>query len=127
MLNATQMARPYGKRPAEWLRLPSTISFLGALSEVGLSHNADTLVVTRKGGLDPYQGGTWLHINAAIIMVNATQMAKPYGKLPNEWLRLTSTLSFLEALEDTTGFPRSLVETKEGRNGGTWLYELAAI
>ena len=34
MVNATQMAAKFGKKPAKWLELPSTLSFLKALSEV---------------------------------------------------------------------------------------------
>src|SRR5690554_718052 len=33
MVNATEMAKSFGKRPSKWLELPSTASFLEALCE----------------------------------------------------------------------------------------------
>jgi len=47
------MAMPFGKEPHDWLRLPSTISFLDSLSKVGKSH----LWKTNKGRPD-LGGGT---------------------------------------------------------------------
>ena len=53
------MANPFGKRPAEWLRLPSTVSFLETLGQYGKIPQADNqLVKTTKGGIKP---GTWFH------------------------------------------------------------------
>lgn len=67
MVNATQMAKPFGKRPNDWLLLPSTKEFLEALSITRKSGNADyQAVITRKGGLNPEEGGTWLSEDAAI-------------------------------------------------------------
>ena len=34
MVNATQMASKFGKKPAKWLELPSTSAFLTSLAEV---------------------------------------------------------------------------------------------
>ena len=31
MVNATEMAKPFGKRPAKWLELPTTKNFLAKL------------------------------------------------------------------------------------------------
>ncbi len=60
MVNATEMAKPFGKRPVDWLRLPSTEKFIQALSEVRKSHN----VITQKGGIDG--GGTLFHEDIAL-------------------------------------------------------------
>ena len=60
------MAKPYGKRPNDWLNLQSTFSFINALRITSNPGNVDTLIVTKRGGLDPSQGGTWLHQNAAL-------------------------------------------------------------
>lgn len=38
------------------------------------------------------------YFNNAEVMVNATQMAKPFGKKPSDWLRLSSTKRFLQEL-----------------------------
>lgn len=34
------------------------------------------------------------------VFVNATEMAKPFGKLPKDWLKTAPTKRFLEALEE---------------------------
>lgn len=79
--NATEAAARFGKRPAEWLRLPSTEDYIEALVEVlitsqngncqeslaslatnhkvGLSH----FVKTKRGTKSP---GTWFHPRLAI-------------------------------------------------------------
>lgn len=64
---------------------------------------------------------------SADVMVNATQMAKCFNKQVHEWLRLPSTKEYIDALKETKGFSLSLVETREGRNGGTWMHRSAAI
>jgi len=38
------------------------------------------------------------YFDNAGVMVNATQMAKPFGKKPSDWLRLSSTKRFLQEL-----------------------------
>lgn len=60
------MAAPYGKRPAKWLELPSTISFLNALSSIRKSDTSDSQVVITKMGSPETGGGTWFHELAAI-------------------------------------------------------------
>jgi len=57
MVNATEMAKPFGKRPAKWLELPSTIEFLTKLKAI---RKSDRLVESINGV------GTWLHEDAAI-------------------------------------------------------------
>lgn len=64
MVNATQMASKFGKRPNDWLNLPSTKEFLERLTITRKSGNDDYQPVTiRRGGLNP---GTWLNEDAAI-------------------------------------------------------------
>lgn len=83
------------------------------------------------------------------LMVNATQMAKPFGKVVHEWLRLPSTKAYIMALIDvrlqklnkglsrienrkplnerelrTNKFVRA---KKGGRGSGTYLHEDIAI
>lgn len=65
MVNATQMAKSFKKRPADWLRLPSTKDFIDKLSEVRKSHI--TLVEAVKGVFkDGRQQGTWFHEDVAL-------------------------------------------------------------
>lgn len=63
MVNATEMAKAFGKRPAKWLELPSTKEFLSALSDVRKSDIA--LIQTDKGGING-GGGTWMHEDVAL-------------------------------------------------------------
>lgn len=63
MVNATQMAKPFGKRPAKWLELPSTKEFLAKLTEVRKSDIG--FVRTEKGG-NLGGGGTWMHEDVAL-------------------------------------------------------------
>lgn len=80
-INATEMAKPFGKKPAEYLRLPSTNEFIHAVAKriehpdnqsiilnVGFSHIVDNqLVITYKGGVPgASKQGTWLHEDIAI-------------------------------------------------------------
>ncbi len=67
-IDATDAAKQFGKRPADWLRLPSSKSYLKALAkalavetEVGKSHFG--LVVTIKGGKSQ---GSWIHPKLAV-------------------------------------------------------------
>lgn len=64
MVNATQMAKPFGKRPAKWLELPSTKEFLAKLSEVRKSDI--TFVHTAKGNSQQFAQGTWMHEDVAL-------------------------------------------------------------
>ena len=62
--------------------------------------------------------------------VNATQMAKPFGKLVADWQRQKSTQEFLKALSADMGIPISaLIQTVKGGIGeqGTWMHEDAAL
>jgi hypothetical protein len=66
MVNATEMAKPFGKLPNEWLRLPSTKNFLQVLENqrYGNSRNADNqLIRIIQGGL---MQGTWMHEDVAM-------------------------------------------------------------
>lgn len=62
-VNATEMAKPFGKRPIDWLRLPSTVGFLKDLSEVRESHS--DVIETVRGG-DTGGGATWMNRDVAI-------------------------------------------------------------
>ena len=57
MINATQMAKPFGKRPVDFLKLDQTKAFLVEYSKVKKITLTD-LVVIRKGG---NASGTWMN------------------------------------------------------------------
>lgn len=57
---------------------------------------------------------------------NATEAAERFGRLPNEWLRLPSTISYLEAFKRKYGNIPHLT-TRRGVGGGTWLHPKLAV
>ena len=64
------------------------------------------------------------------VMVNATEMAKPFGKLVADWTRQKSTEEFLTQLSAVRGIPISaLIQSVKGGNGiqGTWMHEDVAL
>lgn len=64
------------------------------------------------------------------VMVNATEMAKAFGKLVGDWLRLKTTNEFTEALSTDMQIPISaLIQVVKGGNNeqGTWLHEDIAL
>lgn len=68
MVNATEMAKSFGKKPAKWLELPSTNSFLKALSKVRKSDFVDyePIKTIRGGNVSKSSPGTWMHQDVAI-------------------------------------------------------------
>jgi len=58
MINATEMARAFGKRPSKWLELPSTVSFINTLKTI---RKSDRSFVQTINGV-----GTWLHEDVAL-------------------------------------------------------------
>lgn len=63
-------------------------------------------------------------------MVNATEMAKPFGKKPVEWLSNKQTKEIINTLQSEVGIPTSaLIQIVKGGNGnqGTWLHEDLAL
>ena len=64
MVNATQMARPFGKNPADFLKTQYANEFIKALADMKKIISADLLKV-KKGG-QPNEQGTWMHEDLAI-------------------------------------------------------------
>lgn len=62
--NATEAAAKFGKRPIDWLRLPETDSYIGALCRQLRSEKISLLKVIRGGRNHP--DGTWLHPKLAV-------------------------------------------------------------
>ena len=63
-----------------------------------------------------------------LVMVNATQMAKPFGKLTKDWLRTNQCKEFLTVLSEGRKILSSdLVKVTYGNNGATWMHEDVAI
>lgn len=59
MVNATQLAKIYGKRPNDYLSLPTTNQLINAITrKYGISENQ---LVISKAGSSHNGGGTWMH------------------------------------------------------------------
>ena len=59
MVNATQLAKIYGKRPNDYLSLPATNRLINAITrKYGISENQ---LVISKAGSSHNGGGTWMH------------------------------------------------------------------
>lgn len=65
MVNATEMAKPFGKQPVFWLNNQYTKGFLKELAELRNLSSAD-LVRVIKGGNNKNAQGTWLHEDVAL-------------------------------------------------------------
>lgn len=64
------------------------------------------------------------------IMVNATEMAKPFNKVPKDWLRTKQTQDFISTLSAVRQICLTdLVKVLQGGNGdqGTWMHEDVAM
>ncbi len=62
------------------------------------------------------------------IMVNATQMALPFGKKSNDWLKTQSTQEFIRELSEVRKINSpDLVQVIYGDGGGTWMHEDVAV
>lgn len=62
--NATEAAAQFGKKPNDWLRLPDTNNYIGALCRQLRSEKISLLKVIRGGRNRP--DGTWLHPKLAV-------------------------------------------------------------
>jgi hypothetical protein len=62
------------------------------------------------------------------LYINATEVAKKFGKIPKDWLRLKETKEYIQALEDENSgkanspFQNLVQVTKGGKHQGTWLH-----
>lgn len=62
------------------------------------------------------------------LMINASEMAKAFGKLPSGWLRNQSVQEFIKELSAMRNCIASdLVQVINGDNGGTWMHEDVAM
>ena len=63
-VNATTMAKSFGKKPVHWLDNQQAKDFIGELSVVRNRTTADLLQVTQGG--TPNEQGTWMHEDVAL-------------------------------------------------------------
>jgi len=75
-----------------------------------------------------YEGTPISFSNADGVMVNATQMAKPFGKKAVDFLKIQQTKDFLQELSEVKKITSTeLVQVTYGNNGGTWMHEDVAM
>lgn len=65
MVNATQMAKSFGKQPIDWLKTEQSKEFISVFAELKNFSSADLVRVT-KGGNDKKLQGTWIHEDVAL-------------------------------------------------------------
>lgn len=75
------------------------------------------------------QNSVSFQMGAENRMVNATQMAKPFGKRVQHFLSTEQTKEFMNVLSQSRnlGFDKLVIVSKGGRSAGTWLHEDLAI
>lgn len=100
MVNATEMARQYGKRTTDWVRLPSTKKFLDALTEVRKSHFA--YIQSIKGGSNA-GGETWMHEDVALEF--ARWLAPEFAIWCNDRIKELITTGSTSLTPNIGGFP----------------------
>lgn len=100
MVNATEMARQYGKRTTDWVRLPSTKKFLNALSEVRKKHFA--YIQSVKGGCNA-GGETWMHEDLALEF--ARWLAPEFAIWCNDRIKELITTGSTSLTPNIGGFP----------------------
>ena len=78
-----------------------------------------------------YNGSDITFNSGSTVMVNATQMAKPFGKTTKDWTRLKSTKEFLNTLSTVRQIRLTeLMKVIQGGNSGdqgTWIHEDVAL
>lgn len=63
-----------------------------------------------------------------VVMMNATEMAKLFGKQPKDWLKTQSAKDFIQSLSEVKNIlSTDLLKVIYGDNGGTWMHEDVAL
>lgn len=65
MVNATQMAKPFGKTTKDWLRTKQSQEFISSLSTVR-QISLTELVIVNQGNFSSTLQGTWMHEDVAL-------------------------------------------------------------
>lgn len=75
-----------------------------------------------------YKGSQISFMSGNNVMINATQMAKPFGKSPKDFLKTDQTKRLISVLSEVKKILSSdLVKVIYGDNGGTWMHEDVAL
>lgn len=76
-----------------------------------------------------YQNNPITFSQDAEVMINATEMAKPFGKNPNHFLRNDQAQSFIEVLQNQIAKSQSEIfkVSNGGTSPGTWMHQKLAL
>lgn len=76
-----------------------------------------------------YNGSPITFYKGDNVMVNATEMAKPFGKRCNDFLSTKQTNELINSLSTKTGISATglVIVNQGGNNQGTWLHEDLAL
>ena len=82
--------------------------------------NNNVICLEYKGFEVGFSGDGWF---------NATIAAERFGKCVDHWLKSQETKEYIEALSSHLNTPKrgDLIQTKRGKNGGTWLHPKLAV
>lgn len=124
MVNATEMAKPFGKRPVDWMQNQNTKEYLNELTKVRNLTLAD-LVQVAKGGNNP---GTWMHEDVALEF--SRWLSPSFAIWCNDRIKelirygMTATDTTIESiLNDPDTAIRLLTELKSSREAQAQLTE----
>ena len=87
------------------------------------------IIMLRQGNqIFQYNGSPITFLKGDSVMVNATQMAKPFGKRATHWLSNQQSKDFINALSGVRNLtPSDLVKVTNGDGGCTWMHEDVAL
>lgn len=75
-----------------------------------------------------YAGSKITFATESGVTVNATQMAKPFGKSAKDWLKTQTAKEFIATFSEVKKIlSTDLVRVVYGDNGGTWMHEDVAL
>lgn len=111
MVNATEMAKPFGKLAKDWLKTTSAQEFLASLSAVRKIILTD-LVVVKQGG-DPKTQGTWMHEDVALEF--ARWLSPKFAIWCNDQIKELLTTGVVALPQDYVSALRALADTEEKR------------
>lgn len=75
-----------------------------------------------------YEGSEISFMSGNNVMINATQMAKPFNRSPKDFLKTDQTKRYIDTLSEVRKILSSeLVKVVYGDNGGTWMHEDVAL
>lgn len=88
----------------------------------------DEITVYNRKEVFNYHGhGITFSMDNGDVMVNLTEMAKPFGKLPAHFLSNEQTKSYIQVLKESLTIGIPIVTTVEGKYGGTWAHQKLAL